>query len=67
MRWALAWARTSWQVHHPSRPRQSLSCAIERLQAILDAAVITAEPDSDGLYVSEGTVMPLWAHVGDLP
>ena len=36
---------------------------IDRLQAILDAAVITAEPDSDGLYISEGTAMPLWVHV----
>ena len=36
---------------------------IERLQAILDAAVITAEPDNDSLYISEGTTMPLWVHV----
>ena len=36
---------------------------LDRLQAILDAAVITAEPDNDGLYVSEGTARPLWVHV----
>ena len=35
---------------------------VDRLQAILDAAVITAEPDNDGLYISEGTTMPLWVH-----
>ena len=40
---------------------------VDRLHAILDTAVITAEADSDGLYVSEGTAMPLWVHVGDLP
>jgi hypothetical protein len=36
---------------------------LDRLQAILDAAVITVEPDNEGLYVSEGTTMPLWVHV----
>jgi len=28
---------------------------IEQLRAILDAAVITAEPENDGLYISDST------------
>jgi hypothetical protein len=36
---------------------------LDRLHTILDATVITAEPDRDGLYISEGTTMPLWVHV----
>jgi len=28
---------------------------IEQLRAIPDAAIITAEPQNDGLYISEGT------------
>jgi hypothetical protein len=27
------------------------------------ALVITAEPDNDSLYISDGTAMPLWVHV----
>ena len=40
---------------------------LDRLQAILDAAVITAKADSDGLYISASRARPFWVHDGDLP
>jgi hypothetical protein len=39
------------------------AAALDRLQAILDAAVITAEAGSDGLYISASGARSYWVHV----
>ena len=44
-------------------PVAESEATLDRLQAILDAAVITAKADSDDLHISEGTTIPLWVHV----